>query len=99
MEDKDMRFEGIEDVEDIEEETEEETPRRSGIGTFGAMAIGSGLTLGGIALFKKLKKVVAARKAAKEAAAENAEVIVLTPEVVEEPEPQPEPEVKKPDQK
>ena len=80
MEEKDMvKFEEIDDVEDIEE-TEEETPRRSGIGTFGAMAIGSGLTLGGIALFKKLKKVMAAKKAAKEAAAEAPQAKVEQPE-------------------
>lgn len=92
MEDLEKRFEEIEDVEEIEE-TEEETPRRSGIGTFGAMAIGSGLTLGGIALFKKLKKVVAAKKAAKEAAenspeiieAEAVEVVEPKPETTEEP--------------
>ena len=95
MEEKDMvKFEEIDDVEDIEE-TEEETPRRSGIGTFGAMAIGSGLTLGGIALFKKLKKVVAAKKAAKEAAAEAPEVIDV--EVVESQDPQPEAKVEQPE--
>ena len=89
MEEKDMvKFEEIDDVEDIEE-TEEETPRRSGIGTFGAMAIGSGLTLGGIALFKKLKKVMAAKKAAKEAAAEAL--------LVENPDPQPEAKVEQPE--
>lgn len=44
----------------------EETPRRSGLGTFGAMAIGSGLTLGGIAIVKKVKKVMADKKAQKE---------------------------------
>lgn len=75
MEEKNMvEFEDVDNVDEIEE-TEENTPRRSGIGTFGAMAIGSGLTLGGIALFKKLKKVMAAKKAAKEAAAETSEVI------------------------
>ncbi len=64
MEEKNMvEFEDVDNVDEIEE-TEENTPRRSGIGTFGAMAIGSGLTLGGIALFKKLKKVMAAKKAA-----------------------------------
>ena len=85
MENKDMvEFEEIESVDDIEE-TEEATTRRSGIGTFGAMAIGSGLTLGGIALFKKLKKVMAAKKAAKEAAAETSEVIEV--EVVETTDP------------
>ncbi len=94
MEEKDTRFEEIENVEDIED-TEEETPRRSGIGTFGAMAIGSGLTLGGIALFKKLKKVVAAKKAAKEAAPETADVVVEA-EVVEEADPQPEAKVEQP---
>lgn len=94
MEDQDKRFDEIEDVEDIEE-TEEETPRRSGIGTFGAMAIGSGLTLGGIALFKKLKKVVAEKKAAKEAAKEAPEVIEA--EVVEEAGPQPGPKVEQPE--
>ena len=53
MEEKNMvEFEDVDNVDEIEE-TEENTPRRSGIGTFGAMAIGSGLTLGGIALFKK----------------------------------------------
>ena len=95
MEEKDMvKFEEIDDVEDIEE-TEEETPRRSGIGTFGAMAIGSGLTLGGIALFKKLKQVMAAKKAAKEAAAEAPQVIEA--EVVENPDPQPEAKVEQPE--
>lgn len=94
MEDQDKRFDEIEDVEDIEE-TEEETPRRSGIGTFGAMAIGSGLTLGGIALFKKLKKVVAEKKAAKEAAKEAPEVIEA--EVVEEAGPQSGPKVEQPE--
>ena len=75
MEEKNMvEFEDVDNVDEIEE-TEENTPRRSGIGTFGAMAIGSGLTLGGIALFKKLKKVMAAKKAAKEAAAETSEAI------------------------
>ena len=80
---------------EIPVETEEETPRRSGIGTFGAMAIGSGLTLGGIALFKKLKKVMAAKKAAKEAAAEAPQVIEA--EVVENPDPQPEAKVEQPE--
>ena len=94
MENKDMvEFEEIESVDDIEE-TEEATTRRSGIGTFGAMAIGSGLTLGGIALFKKLKKVVAA----KEAAAVPADVIIDA-EVIEEPNPQPEPQVEQTDKK
>ena len=94
MEEKDMvKFEEIDDVEDIEE-TEEETPRRSGIGTFGAMAIGSGLTLGGIALFKKLKKVMAAKKAAKEAAAETSEVIEV--EVVETTDPHSETQEERP---
>ncbi len=64
MDEQDKVFEEVEDIEETEED-EEETPRRSGIGTFGAMAIGSGLTLGGIALFKKLKKVWAAKKAAR----------------------------------
>lgn len=82
MEEKNMvEFEDVDNVE----ETEENTPRRSGIGTFGAMAIGSGLTLGGIALFKKLKKVMAAKKAAKEAAAETSEAIEV--EVVETTDP------------
>lgn len=94
MENKDMvEFEEIENVDDIEE-TEEATTRRSGIGTFGAMAIGSGLTLGGIALFKKLKKVVAE----KEAAAAPADVIIDA-EVIEEPNPQPEPQVEQTDKK
>ncbi|WP_295758392.1 hypothetical protein [uncultured Oscillibacter sp.] len=85
MEEKNMvEFEDVGNVDEIEE-TEENTPRRSGIGTFGAMAIGSGLTLGGIALFKKLKKVMAAKKAAKEAAAETSEVIEV--EVVETTDP------------
>lgn len=85
MEEKNMvEFEDVGNVDEIEE-TEENTPRRSGIGTFGAMAIGSGLTLGGIALFKKLKKVMAAKKAAKEAAAEISEVIEV--EVVETTDP------------
>lgn len=85
MEEKNMvEFEDVDNVDEIEE-TEENTPRRSGIGTFGAMAIGSGLTLGGIALFKKLKKVMAAKKAAKEAAAETSEVIEV--EVVEATDP------------
>ena len=95
MNEQDTRFEEIEEVEDIEE-TEEETPRRSGIGTFGAMAIGSGLTLGGIALFKKLKKVVAAKKAAKEAAVENADVVIEAEAEVVEEEPKTEPEVEQP---
>lgn len=82
MEEKNMvEFEDVDNVDEIEENT----PRRSGIGTFGAMAIGSGLTLGGIALFKKLKKVMAAKKAAKEAAAETSEVIEV--EVVETTDP------------
>lgn len=85
MEEKNMvEFEDVGNVDEIEE-TEENTPRRSGIGTFGAMAIGSGLTLGGIALFKKLKKVMAAKKAAKEAAAETSEAIEV--EVVETTDP------------
>ena len=85
MEEKNMvEFEDVDNVDEIEE-TEENTPRRSGIGTFGAMAIGSGLTLGGIALFKTLKKVMAAKKAAKEAAAETSEVIEV--EVVETTDP------------
>lgn len=85
MEEKNMvEFKDVDNVDEIEE-TEENTPRRSGIGTFGAMAIGSGLTLGGIALFKKLKKVMAAKKAAKEAAAETSEVIEV--EVVETTDP------------
>ena len=95
MENKDMvEFEEIESVDDIEEAT----TRRSGIGTFGAMAIGSGLTLGGIALFKKLKKVVAEKRAAKEAAAVPADVIIDA-EVIEEPNPQPEPQVEQTDKK
>jgi hypothetical protein len=90
MEEKDMvEFEEINNVDGIEE-TEENTPRRSGIGTFGAMAIGSGLTLGGIALFKKLKKVMAEKKAAKEAAAEAPE----TPETEEVKAPDSQPETK-----
>lgn len=85
MEEKNMvEFEDVDNVDEIEE-TEENTPRRSGIGTFGVMAIGSGLTLGGIALFKKLKKVMAAKKAAKEAAAETSEAIEV--EVVETTDP------------
>ena len=85
MEEKNMvEFEDVDNVDEIEE-TEENPPRRSGIGTFGAMAIGSGLTLGGIALFKKLKKVMAAKKAAKEAAAETSEAIEV--EVVETTDP------------
>ena len=85
MEEKNMvEFEDVDNVDEIEE-TEENTPRRSGIGTFGAMAIGSGLPLGGIALFKKLKKVMAAKKAAKEAAAETSEAIEV--EVVETTDP------------
>ena len=85
MEEKNMvEFEDVDNVDEIEE-TEENTPRRSGIGTCGAMAIGSGLTLGGIALFKKLKKVMAAKKAAKEAAAETSEAIEV--EVVETTDP------------
>ncbi len=85
MEEKNMvEFEDVDNVDEIEE-TEENTQRRSGIGTFGAMAIGSGLTLGGIALFKKLKKVMAAKKAAKEAAAETSEAIEV--EVVETTDP------------
>ncbi len=94
MEEKDTRFEEIENVEDIEE-TEEETPRRSGISTFGAMAIGSGLTLGGIALFKKLKKAIVEMRAAKDADAVNDEVIIEA-EVVAEPDPQSETEAKHP---
>ena len=72
MENEEMRTYEIEDTEDVEEI--EETPKHSGLGTIGAMAIGSGLTLGGIALFKKLKKVVADRRAKKEAD-ENPEII------------------------
>lgn len=95
MEEKDMvKFEEIDDVEDTDE-TEEETPRHSGIGTFGAMAIGSGLTLGGIALFKKLKKVMAAKKAAKEAAAEAPQFVEA--EVVVNPDPQSEPKAEQPE--
>lgn len=98
MEEKNMvEFEDVGNVDEIEE-TEENTPRRSGIGTFGAMAIGSGLTLGGIALFKKLKKVVAEKRAAKEAAAVPADVIIDA-EVIEEPNPQPEPQVEQTDKK
>ena len=85
MEEKNMvEFEDVDNVDEIEE-TEENTPRRSGIGTFGAMAIGRGLTLGGLALVKKLKKVMAAKKAAKEAAAETSEAIEV--EVVETTDP------------
>lgn len=94
MEDQDKRFEEIENVEEIED-AEGETPQRSGIGTFGAMAIGSGLTLGGIALFKKLRKVVAEKKAAKNAAKEETEVVEV--EVIEEAGPQSETKVEQPE--
>lgn len=80
MEDLEMRTNEIEDTEEVEEI--EEAPKRSGLGTIGAMAIGSGLTLGGIALFKKLKKVVADRRAKKEAE-EDPEIIDT--EVIDEP--------------
>ncbi len=92
MEEKDMRFEETENVEDIEE-SGGGTPRRSGIGAFGAIAFGGGLALGGIALFKKLKKAVAAKKAAKEAASEYNEVVIEDIEETEEAEPQPETQV------
>lgn len=80
MEDLEMRTNEIEETEEVEEI--EETPKHSGLGTIGAMAIGSGLTLGGIALFKKLKKVVAGRRAKKEA---EEEPVIVDAEVIEEP--------------
>ena len=54
-----------EEIEETEDEEIEETEESSGIGTGLAMLIGSGLTLAGIAIGKKVKKVWAKRKAEK----------------------------------
>lgn len=79
-----------EDVEDIENEEKEEETEGFAISTIGAMAIGSGLTLGGIALFKKLKTVVARRREKKnQATAESANVVDA--DVIEETDDQTEP--------
>lgn len=86
---EELRTNEIDETEDFDEV--EAAPRRSGLGTIGAMAIGSGLTLGGIALFKKLKKVMAEKRAKLEA--EGAEVVEA--EVVNtEPQADTEPKVK-----
>lgn len=56
-------------------ETEEETVAegKTGIGTGGAMLIGGVLTLAGVAIVNKAKKVIANHKAKKAAKAEESE--------------------------
>lgn len=89
---EELRINEIDETEVFDEV--EATPRRSGLGTIGAMAIGSGLTLGGIALFKKLKKVMAEKRAKMEAKdAENDETEDFD-EVESKPQADTEPKVK-----
>ena len=61
------------EFEEIENEETYVTEGETGISTGLAMLIGGGLALAGAAGFKKLKKVIADRKAKKAAAAEATE--------------------------
>ena len=83
MEEKNL-MEVNDEIETIEEEVEENF-ERSGIGTGWAMLIGSGLTLAAIAAGRKAKKMWQDHKAKKEMLEEDAPVIEVEAELVDEP--------------
>lgn len=64
----------VAEVEDFNSVTEDN--ERSGLSTGAAIGLGAVLTLAGIAGFKKVKKIVEAKKAKKEAASYAEEVYV-----------------------